>query len=114
MPVKGRVVKGAAAGLVRTAAKRPPCRPYRPYLPSFPRKRESSGCLPNLRRHKAVPSGFPLAREGRLLYTIARYGEGQRRGFLRPVVNLFRVSRWTRAARTSLCSSRNCATAAGS
>ena len=54
MPAKGRMVKGAAAGLVRTAAKRPPCCHSRPLftvipapsLPSFPRKRESRTALP--------------------------------------------------------------------
>ena len=28
-------------------------------LPSFPRKRESTGCLPGMRHHKAVPFRIP-------------------------------------------------------
>ena len=58
-------------------------------LPSFPRKRESSGGLSGMRRHKAAPFGIPAyagmtvetgggndgrRREGRFLYAIALAG----------------------------------------
>ena len=44
--------------------------------PSFPRKRESRGGLLRLRHYTAVPSGFPLTREGRL--RVAGMNDGKR------------------------------------
>ena len=46
-------------------------RPSRPALPSFPRKRESRGCLPRLRHHKAVPFWIPACAGMTVLYAIA-------------------------------------------